>query len=147
MDERDRQNAVLRERPALEAQVARLTEARDAVRDALAAEVGLTAWSDTEQTGGAGCGELDESDGRTVFLSTLLLTGGVPDEKWPRAVEVVERTAGEYGFGPADVVVDQPGEHEIVLQGEWESRLRFGSILDATLSLETGCHLPEAARS
>jgi hypothetical protein len=143
MNERQRQDAVLQERPNLEAQVARLTLARDAARDALAQELDLTAWSDAEDAGGAGCGEFSESSGETAFLPTLVLTDGVPDALWPRAVEVVERAAGEYGFGPAETVVDRPGEHEMVLRGEWDALLRFGSILDATLSLETGCHLPE----
>ncbi|MEX2290685.1 MAG: LppA family lipoprotein [Mycobacteriales bacterium] len=48
------------------------------------------------------------------------------------------------GFGAAETVVDQPGQHEIVLQGERGSRLRFGTLSNASLALETGCHLPAA---
>ena len=63
----------------------------------------------------------------------------------PTLRALVERVAGQYGFGPAQVVVDRPGEHDIVLDGERESTLTFGTALNATLSTVTGCHLPEGA--
>lgn len=144
MDKRQEQDAQLRERPTSEVQVTRLRALREQVRDQLSAELGLTAWSERGNGGRAGCGEWPDSSGETVVLESLLLTGGVPDEQWPTAVEVVTRTAQAAGFGVADPVVDRPGEHEVVLRGEWGSLLRFGTAVDATLSLATGCHLPES---
>ena len=44
----------------------------------------------------------------------------------------------------ADTVVDEPGQHEIVLRGERGSRLRFSTLTNATVAMETGCHLPAA---
>ena len=124
MDERRRQNALLRERPTSEVQVARLTAARDAIREQLAVGLGLTAWSDRDNRDVAGCSELDESAGRTVLVSSLLLTGGVPDAVWPQAVNLTQQAAAAFGFGAVDVVVDRPGEHEIVLRGQWGALLR-----------------------
>ena len=79
-------------------------------------------------------------------MSSLLLTGGVPEAAWPQAGTLVQQRAATFGFRAVDVVVDRPGEHEIVLRGEWGSLLRFGSLKNATSSLETGCHLPDSAR-
>jgi hypothetical protein len=141
MSEREQQNAQLRERPTSQAEVARLTEAQEAIRARLE-EVPLGPWTSSLSEGTAGCGDLDESDGRTVFLPGLFLEGGVPDAVWPRAVEAVQTAAAEYGFGAAEVVVDDPGEHEVVLRGERGALLRFGTLANATLQLETGCHLP-----
>jgi hypothetical protein len=141
MSEREQQNAQLRERPTSEAEVARLTEAQEAIRARLEA-VPLGPWTSSLSEGTAGCGDLDKSDGRTVFLPGLFLEGGVPDDAWPRAVDAVAAAAEGYGFGPAEVVVDNPGEHEVVLRGERGALLRFGTLENATLQLETGCHLP-----
>lgn len=102
--------------------------------------------SERDNVDAAGCADFEQSSGVTAFLPTLLLTGGVPDAQWLTASDLVEQAAGEHGFGAAEVVVDAPGEHEIVLRGERGSLLRFGTLANATLAIETGCHLPEAAR-
>ena len=142
MDDRAQQETELAQRPTAEQEVARLTEARDAVRDRLASELGLTRWSDRGNANSAGCADFPASRGITNFVASLGLEGGVPDEQWARAAEAVEATAGDYGFGAAETVVDKPGQHEIVLLGEHGSRLRFGTLMNASLALETGCHLP-----
>lgn len=54
--------------------------------------------------------------------------------------------AAESGFGPPFTVVDNPGEHEIALQGEREAVLTFGTLQNATLAISYGCHLPAAVR-
>lgn len=147
MREQQSQDGQLRERPSLEAEQARLTAVRDEVRDRLAEELGLTVWSEADQGNAAGCADFPDSSGYTAFLPTLLLEGGVPDGSWARAVQVVSTVVGDEGFGAPEVVVDEPGQHEVVLRGERGSLLRFGTMKNATLHLETGCHLPESARS
>lgn len=141
MERSQQHDAELQQRPTLEQAQARLTTARDEIRDQLADLLGLTRWSDRGNANGAGCTEFDNSSGKTAFLSTLLLTGGVPDAQWQEAADLVAQVAGSYGFGDVDVVVDKPGQHEIVLRGEYGSRIRFGTLSNATLSLATGCHL------
>lgn len=143
VSDKQSQDAALQERPTLEQEQARLTTVRDEVRDALGSRLGLTAWSEPDKGNAAGCADFPDSAGYTAFLPLLLLTDGVPDDKWAEAVAVVEEVAGAAGFAPAQTVVDRPGQHEVVLRGERESLLRFGSVKDATLHLETGCHLPE----
>lgn len=130
------------QRPTAEQEVARLTEARDAVRERLAGELGLTTWIDRGNANSAGCSDFPDSRGSTNFVASLGLEGGVPDEQWTRAAELVEAMASDFGFGAAETVVDQPGQHEFVLLGERGSRLRFGTLMNASLAVETGCHLP-----
>lgn len=139
---RQQENAQLADRPTSEERVAELTRAQDAVRARLEQELGLTRWSDTELGGGAGCAEFPVSDGRTAFLSGLTLTGGVPDAHWDRAAVLTEQVLRDFGFGAAETVVDNPGEHEVVLRGQLGALVRFGTLANATLALETGCHLP-----
>jgi hypothetical protein len=143
VSDKQSQNDALRERPTLEQEQQRLTAVRDEIRDALSARLGLTAWSQADEGNAAGCADYPDSDGYTAFLPLLALSGGVPDATWDSAVSVVEEVASRAGFGPAETVVDRPGEHEVVLRGERESLLRFGTLQDATLRLEAGCHLPE----
>jgi hypothetical protein len=143
MQLRQEQNAQLAGRPTSEERVAELTRAQDAVRVRLEQELGLTRWSDTGLgDGGAGCAEFPVSDGRTASLSGLLLTGGVPDAQWDRAAVLTEQVLRDFGFGAAETVVDNPGEHEVVLRGQLGALVRFGTLANATLALETGCHLP-----
>ena len=144
VDDRAQQEVALAQRPTAEQEVARLTRARGAVRERLATELGLTAWSDRGNANSAGCADYPASRGTTSFVSSLGLAGGVPDEGWPRAAELVVTTAADYGFGSAETVVDEPGQHEIVLRGERGSRLRFSTLTNATVAMETGCHLPAA---
>jgi hypothetical protein len=145
--DKDSQDAALQQRPTLEQEQERLTSVRDQVRDALGSRLGLSAWSERDNGNAAGCADYPDSAGYTAFLPSLLLPGGVPDEQWAQAVEVVEEVAGTAGFGTAETVVDQPGQHQVVLRGERESRLSFGSTENATLRLEAGCHLTESDHS
>ena len=152
-DERDpvadkaTQNAALRERPSLEQEQARLTAVQDQVLKALADRLGLTAWSQGDEGNASRCGNYPDSDGYSASLPMQVLTGGVPDASWDRAVAIIEEVAGPAGFGGTDTVVDQPGEHEVVLRGDRESFLRFGTALDATLRIRAGCHLSERTSS
>lgn len=147
VSDKQTQDAELRERPTLEQEQERLTAVRDDVRDALGQRLGLTAWREPDAGNAAGCADFPHSAGFTAFLPLLLLSSGVPDAQWAEAVTVVEEVAGQAGFGAAETVVDRPGQHEVVLRGERDSMLRFGSMIDATLALETGCHLPERDHS
>lgn len=142
METRQQQEAELASRPTSEERVAELTQARDAVRDRLRAELGLSNWSETDIAGRSGCSEFSSSRGNSVSVPALLLTGGVPDAQWDRAAGLVGEVMAAYNFGPVEVVVDNPGEHEIVVHGEWGALLRFGTLANATLALGTGCHLP-----
>ena len=143
-DEKAAAHATLLARPTLEAETARITAVRTAVRDALSARLGLVAWSDLGSADEAGCADFSDLKARTRFLSSLLLTGGVPDAQWPAAVKVVAEVAGPAGFGAPQTVVDLPGQHDVVLRGDRGSRLTFGTLANATLALEIGCHLPKA---
>lgn len=142
VDDKTAARATLLKRPTLEAETARITAVRDAVRNALDARLGLDRWSDLGSADEAGCAEFDDLKARTRFLSSLLLTGGVPDAQWPAAVKIVAEVAAPAGFGAPETVVDRPGQHDVVLRGERGSRLTFGTMANATLALEVGCHLP-----
>ncbi len=144
VDDKAAAHAALLKRPTLEAETARITAVRDAVRDALSTRLRLDAWSDLGSADEAGCADFTDIKARTRFLSSLLLKGGVPDATWPAAVKVVAEVAGPAGFGAPEAVVDRPGQHDVVLRGERGSRLTFGTMANATLALEVGCHLPKS---
>ena len=134
----------LAQRPSLEEQRARFEQLQDEVQERLGAELGLTAWSplDSETTAACDNGEVPEAS--IAFLQARLLTGGVPDASWQQAVDVLVEVAEPYGFDSLERVVDDPGEHEVVLRGEHEALIRFGTLQNATLGVTTGCHLMEA---
>ena len=134
----------LLKRPTLEAAAAVLVQLRDGIRDRISADLGLDQWSDQDDTTEAGCSEFPGLGAGTAFPSSLLLTAGVPDEQWDAAVRLVTEVAGQQGFGAAETVVNRPRQHEVVLRGDDGALLRFSTRAHATLSLESGCHLPAA---
>lgn len=136
----------LRELPSLEQRTEALTQMVGQVEQRLAAELGLSDWSTSDEGSQALCDDGQVEGARMAFLPTRLLPGGVADASWRAAVDVLVEVAGPYGFGAAETVVDNPGEHEVVLHGERESLIRFGTLQNATLDVLTGCHLTEAAR-
>lgn len=98
MDDPREAASELRPRPTSEAEVARLEQLRQEIRDQLSSELGRSTFSDLDGSA-AGC-------------------------------------------------ADFSGQ-KVVLQGARESLLRFGTgtgSANATLQLETGCHLPAAVR-
>lgn len=133
------------DRPPLEDEQERLLRLRDLLRDRLSEDLRLPAWAEQGDRLRSACTELGDDAGTRAFLPSLLLAGGIPDADWPRAVALLEQLAGEEGFGATEVVVDRPGQHEVVLTGRWGSQLRLGSVANASLALRTGCHLPRQA--
>jgi hypothetical protein len=131
----------LEQQPTLAQAVDSLGEMAAEVERRLGAELGLTAWSTSQEAGESLCGEGEVEDARVAYLPTRALAGGVPDADWERAVDVLVDVVSGYGFGPPETVVDDPGEHEVVLVDEREALVRFGTLQNATLEVVTGCHL------
>lgn len=131
----------LSERPTLEEQTERFEQMQDEVQERLGADLGLTAWTRRESGDTGLCDNGEVPDARVAFLPGRLLTGGVPDAAWQSAVDLLAEVAEPYGFDRVERVVDRPGEHEVVLHGEHEALVRFGTLQNATLGVTTGCHL------
>jgi hypothetical protein len=139
----------LARRPDIDAIDARYQGMLAAIRDTLVAEIGLHPWlpsgnSVNASIGGGPFAQLG-GDGEIRRYTSGMSPGNVSDADWPRATAIVADLAGQYGFVAPTVVVDRPGDHEVSFPGEYGGELLFGTAVNTTLSLTTGCHLTREA--
>jgi hypothetical protein len=143
------QFAELLKRPDIEQVQADYQGMLSEIRDKLVREVGVANWvPDDEGLSGSGCG-FDFPDiaaeGKVRRYSSGLSPGNIPDDKWPAAVSTVAGIAAQHGFGAPEVVVDRPGDHEVSFKAPTNAQLLFGTAVNTTLSVTTGCHLTAEA--
>lgn len=120
------------------------------IRERLVAEIGIRPWQQSGQmVSGSGCGgDLSalRGDGEIRRYRSGKSPGNIADADWPRALRLVASIAQEQGFGGPATVVDRAGDHEVSLKDQYGAELLFGTAVNTTLSLSTGCHLTREAR-
>lgn len=137
------QRAALRQRPDIEAISAQYERMQAEVRDRLSTEIGRLTWVkyDKESRGGCGFEFPDVREGKSRSLAGWT-TGGLSDDRWDQAAAIVQEITGRYGFSTPEVIVNRPGDHYMVVPDPYGGTLDFGTAVNTTLSMHTGCHLP-----
>ncbi len=139
----------LARRPDIEVVDTRYRGMLAAIRDTLVAEIGLHPWlpSGNSVNASIGGGPFTRlgGDGEIRRYTSGMSPGNVSDADWPRATAIVADLVSQYGFAAPTVVVDRPGDHEVSFPGEYGGELLFGTAVNTTLSLTTGCHLTREA--
>jgi hypothetical protein len=118
------------------------------IRDKLTTELGRT-WEQNDYLSGGGC-ESDfpgiGADGSTLNLPRWDSPGNLPDDQWDRAEKLVGEVGGAYGFHPKPaIIVNRPGDHDVVFRKPDGASIRFGTAVNTTLAVATGCHLTAEA--
>lgn len=144
-----KQFADLMQRPDIDQAAARYEEMYSQVRSALSGALPGLQWRQTNQLTGAACGfkypGLD-TDGEQRGLSNWMAPGKIPDGRWDEAVQVVQNVARNYGFNTIVTTVNRPNDHEVVFYDVYDAELNFGSAVNTTLLVRTGCHLTAEAK-
>lgn len=140
----DDQRAALRQRPDIEQISTRYEQMQTRLRDRLSTEFPGLIWERDDDGARRGCGfEFpDVPEGESRSLARWTGPGGLPDEQWDHAVAIVQAVTGRYGFGIPEVIVNRPGNHEMVVPDPYGGTLTFGTAVNAILRMRTGCHLP-----
>ncbi|GAA0531381.1 hypothetical protein GCM10011581_04640 [Saccharopolyspora subtropica] len=138
----------LQQRPSMEEVTARYEQMQQKLRDRLSADLGLTtAWVDDGESGSSGCKEAPDVPGAEKHsLNIWTYHGNIPDSQWPQAQRIATEVAGEYGFGAPEVILDRPGEHNIVLHDSFGADLDFATSTNTIMRVHTGCHLLQSAK-
>lgn len=146
---KDEPYAELRKRPDLEQTEADARKMLDEIRGELVSRIGIAPWEPGKgeaYTGSACGGDFQNIAGAEKRrFSSGRSPGNLPDAKWGEAVELVKSIAGRYGFDKHGVVVDRPSDHEVTFGNDYGAELWFGTAVNTTLSLTTGCHLTREA--
>jgi hypothetical protein len=134
----------LMKRPDIEQAMTTYTEMTAKIRDRFAAELGRT-WEQRGDLSGAACGNefpgLD-ADGEIRSLPRWTSPGNLPDEQWSRAEQLLGEIAATYGFNSKpEVIVNRSSEHDVVFRKPDGALIMFGTAVNTTLRVETGCHL------
>lgn len=95
-----------------------------------------------ENRGGCGFQFPDIPEGQSRSLIPWTAKGGLPDNRWDRAVSIVQEITGNYGFGTPAVIVNRPADHKIVVPDPYGGTLDFGTAVNTIMHMHTGCHLP-----
>lgn len=139
----------LMQRPDIDQVTARYEEMYIQVRSALSVAFPDLQWRQTSQLTGAACGfkypGLDADDEQRG-LPNWMAPGSITDAHWDEAVEVVQNVARNYGFNTVVPTVNRPNDHEVVFYDTYEAELNFGSAVNTTLLVRTGCHLTAEAK-
>lgn len=136
-------------RPTLEQTITTYEQMQQRVFEKLSAELGPFTWTRLrEGHGSTGCGEdfPPNSPGRAESLASWGFDGNISDEQWPRAVQIIADVTAGYGFGKPKGLVDRPGQHDISGVDTYGGNYQFGTQINTTWRVATGCHLPAAAR-
>lgn len=144
----------LMNRPDIDQALAQYAELYDKVRTQVTAVVPSLTWRQADEISGSGCGNdfaavnagLRAFDAVERGLPNWVAKGNLPDSQWKQVASTVEQVARTYGFGGGEVVVNQPGNHEVVFRDRFNAELNFGTAVNTTLLLRTGCHLTAEAK-
>jgi hypothetical protein len=144
----------LMQRPDLDQAIARYEEMYQKVRAQITAIVPTLKWHLANPATGASCGndfaavnaDLRKDDAEVKGLANWMAEGNLPDSQWEQATQAVARIAQSYGFDNGEIVVNRPSNHEIVFHDQYRAELNFGTAVNTTLLLRTGCHLTSEAK-
>ncbi|MDA3646164.1 LppA family lipoprotein [Saccharopolyspora indica] len=141
----ENQTSTLQERPTMAEITARYEELQQKIRDRFTAELGLaTPWIDDGDPGESGCGEFpDTPDAKKRTLNRWKYEGNISDDQWPRAMQIADEIAPEYGFVEREVVLDRPGNHKVELRDAFGGKMQISTQVNTVLRVFTGCHLDQ----
>jgi hypothetical protein len=132
----------LRSKPSFEAAKAEYQTAMRQMADRIAALVPGLTWN-LEENSWEGCGgRYSHTHGKQVY-QLIVFSGPIPDDKWPQALQVVKDGAARFGATHFGVFHDQPGFHDIYLDGPDGVDFRFGTQVASSLSAKSDCRISE----
>lgn len=138
----EEQRATLEARPTIDQVAARYERMQAELRQRLVDEIGMSEWVKRSELSGSGCGAFpDVPTAESRRLGFWGSDGNLPDTEWPQALKIITEITGRYGFAPPEIIVDRPGEHQIVGTDQYGATYNFGTALNTSLGVSTGCHL------
>jgi hypothetical protein len=134
----------LQARPDIEQTMTKYNQLMTDLKTALT-DAGITgAWTEIHAAGEAACSdygdeganELNAENRSTPSWSST----GIPETDWPRALEILKRVTRAAGFTTIEVPHDEPGSHDLFIQGPYGAVLDFGTRVYTVMSIRSGCH-------
>ncbi|MGL4305202.1 MAG: LppA family lipoprotein [Mycobacteriaceae bacterium] len=133
----------IRTRPALEVALAERERLMSELAQDITASTPELQWRPSGTSSTNGCdGEL-RAVGAEYAYGTDLVAAPIPEDAWPRILEIVRQYAQRLGMDQFGGFQNTPGNHDVYYYGGTEGNLRIGSDKAAVLFTQTGCHFSQ----
>jgi hypothetical protein len=133
----------LQTRPDIDQAMARYNTLIEQVKTALTQASGIQPWTKLKDGDSRGCSEFGPAGTELnagVRETTSWSAPGIPEGRWPQALEAVKRVVGAAGFTTTEAVKNEPGHHVLFLHGPDKSVLYIGTAKRTSTYLTSGCH-------
>lgn len=131
----------LRSKPSFEAARAEYIAAMDQMAIEIAALVPGMKWTVDENS-------WDHCGGEYVWtravqvVERIVFDRAIPDDLWPKALQIVKDGAARFGATTVTVFVDQPGNKDLAISGS-DAQFHFGSKVQTVLTATSDCRMRE----
>jgi hypothetical protein len=137
-------NGALRERPSFEDAQRQYLAAVTVTANRVAALAPGMTW-DLRENSWRGCGgAFVDTDGVQAYVYAVFNLP-LPEPLWPQALQIVKDEAAKLGAANVQTVVDQPGNHDVMLTSGSGVEIEFGTAKATILSAKSDCRLRQAA--
>jgi hypothetical protein len=131
----------LRSKPSFEAARAEYSAAMDQMADKIAALVPGITWHVAENSWRGCGGEYVWTRAKQVYYY-IVFDKAIPDDVWPRAVEVVKDGAARFGATAVTGFQDHPGNKDLAISGSG-AQFHFGTKVQTIFAATSDCRMSE----
>ncbi len=134
----------LQARPDIEQTMTKYNQLMTDIKEALTAAGVTGAWEEIDGAGEAACSDYGQEGARRLTAENhstpSWASSGIAEAEWPKALEILKHVTRAAGFTTIDVPHDQPGNHDLFIQGPYGAILDFGTQVKTVMSIRSGCH-------
>jgi hypothetical protein len=130
----------LRAKPPFEAAQTEYARAMNQMATQIAALVPGMAWHVEDNSWNHCGGEYVWTRAVQVYYF-IVFDRAIPDNVWPRALRIVEDGAARFGAKRVNVLVDQPGNKDLVIFSSDGVQFAFGTSVQTTFSATSDCRM------
>jgi Lipoprotein confined to pathogenic Mycobacterium len=131
----------LRSKPSFEAARAEYVGATNQMADKVAALVPGMTWQVDENSWNGCGGEYVWTRAVQVYYR-IVFNRVVPDDIWPKALQIVKDGAAPFGATTVNVFVDRPGNKDLAISGSG-AQFHFGTAVQTILAAKSDCRMRE----
>ncbi len=131
----------LRSKPSFETAKAEYASAMNQMADKIAALVPGMKWTVDENSWDHCAGEYVWTRAVRVF-ERIVFDRPIPDDVWPKAVQIVKDGAARFGATSVNVFVDQPSNKDLAISGSGV-QFHFGTAVQTILTATSDCRMRE----
>ncbi|ORV97466.1 LppA family lipoprotein [Mycobacterium kyorinense] len=132
----------LRSKPSFEVAKVEYETAMRQMADRIAALVPGLTWNFRENSWEGCGGKYSHTRGKQVY-QLIAFSGPIPDDKWSQALQIVKEGVARFGATHLGVFHDQPGFHDIYLDGPDGVDFQLGTQVASSLSAKSDCRMRE----